>query len=216
MIKSDQPVSSMGAKGEQLTKGGLTRQKIVEAAAPIFNQRGYEGSSLADLMEATGLQKGGIYRHFASKEELAVEAFDYTWEAARKARMLHVDEKAPGLDQIKQLIANMVEVRAPVPGGCPILNTAVDADDGNPVLRERVTKALRAWIARLQAILKRAADRGELKPGVDPKSVATLIVASLEGASMMSRLERSDCTLRCIQRHLDRFLDAEVAAVERP
>ena len=64
-----------------MTKGEQTRRKIVEAAAPIFNKRGYEGSSLNDLMEATGLKKGGIYRHFSSKEELAAEAFDYTWEA---------------------------------------------------------------------------------------------------------------------------------------
>ena len=53
-----------------MTKGEQTRRKIVAAAAPIFNQHGYEGSSLADLMEATGLKKGGIYRHFSSKEEL--------------------------------------------------------------------------------------------------------------------------------------------------
>ena len=51
-----------------------TRQRIVAEAAPVFNQRGYAGSSLADLMKATGLEKGGIYRHFSSKEELAGEA----------------------------------------------------------------------------------------------------------------------------------------------
>jgi len=56
-----------------MTKGEQTRRKIVEAAAPIFNKRGYEGSSLSDLMESTGLKKGGIYRHFSSKEELAAE-----------------------------------------------------------------------------------------------------------------------------------------------
>jgi AcrR family transcriptional regulator len=77
-----------------MTKGQQTRRKIVEAAAPIFNQRGYEGTSLNDLMEATGFQKGGIYRHFSSKEELAAEASEYTWDAARKARLLHVDEEA--------------------------------------------------------------------------------------------------------------------------
>jgi len=49
-----------------MTKGEQTRKKIVEAAAPIFNQHGYEGSSLNNLMEATGLKKGGIYRHFSS------------------------------------------------------------------------------------------------------------------------------------------------------
>ena len=56
-----------------MTKGQQTRRKIIEAAAPIFNKRGYEGSSLNDLMAATGLKKGGIYRHFSSKEELLVE-----------------------------------------------------------------------------------------------------------------------------------------------
>ena len=194
-----------------MTKGEQTRKKIVQAAAPIFNQRGYEGSSLNDLMEATGLQKGGIYRHFASKEELAAEAFDYTWEAAWNARLLHVDEKANGIDKLKQLIANFVEHRSPIPGGCPILNTAIDADDGNPVLRARVAKALRSWLSRLQVIVERAQKRRETRPGVDPKAVATLMVASLEGALMMSRIQRNDESLRRVQSHLNRYLENEVA-----
>src|ERR1700730_6466256 len=111
-----------------MTKGEQTRRKIVEAAAPIFNRRGYEGSSLNDLMAATGLKKGGIYRHFSSKEELAGEAFGYTWDAASNARLVGVDEKANGIDKLKQLIGNFVAYRSPVAGGCPILNTAVDAD----------------------------------------------------------------------------------------
>jgi TetR/AcrR family transcriptional regulator, transcriptional repressor for nem operon len=195
-----------------MTKGEQTRRKIVEAAAPIFNQRGYEGSSLNDLMEATGLKKGGIYRHFTSKEELAVEAFDYTWGAAWNARLLHVDEKANGIEKLKQLIANFVEHRSPVAGGCPILNTAVDADDGNTVLRARVAKALRSWLSRLQVIVEQAREHRETRPGVDAKAVATLIVASLEGALMMSRLQRNDEALRRIQSHLNRYLDSEVAA----
>src|SRR5438477_5031320 len=174
--------------GELMTKGEQTRRNIVAAAAPIFNQRGYEGSSLNDLMEATGLKKGGIYRHFSSKEELAAEAFDYTWEAAWSVRLLHVNEKANGIEKLKQLIANFVDYRSPVAGGCPILNTAIDADDGNPVLRARVAKALRSWLSRLQIIVEQAHEHGETRPRVDPKLVATLIVASLEGVLMMSRL----------------------------
>jgi len=194
-----------------MTKGEQTRKKIVEAAAPIFNKRGYEGSSLNDLMEATGLKKGGIYRHFSSKEELAAEAFDYTWEAAWNARLLHVDEKANGIEKLKQLIANFIDHRSPVPGGCPILNTATDADDGNPVLRAHVAKALRSWLSHLQAIVEQAQKRRETRPGVDPKVVATVIVASLEGAFMISRLQRNDETLRRVQSHLNRYLDQEVA-----
>jgi TetR/AcrR family transcriptional repressor of nem operon len=194
-----------------MTKGEQTRRKIVEAAAPIFNKRGYEGSSLNDLMEATGLKKGGIYRHFSSKEELAVEAFDYTWEAAWNSRLLHVDEMANGVEKLKQLIANFVDRRSPVAGGCPILNTATDADDGNPALRAHAAKALRSWLSRLQTIVEQAREQRETRPGVDPKVVATVIVASLEGALMMSRLQRNDEALRRVQSHLGQYLDQEVA-----
>src|ERR1700704_2174322 len=123
-----------------MRKGEATRQRIIEEAAPIFNQQGFAGCSMQDLMQATGLEKGGIYRHFANKEELAAEAFRYTWEAAWNARWLHVDEMATGMEKLKQLIANFIDHRSPVAGGCPILNTAIDADDGNPVLRTRVAK----------------------------------------------------------------------------
>jgi TetR/AcrR family transcriptional regulator, transcriptional repressor for nem operon len=197
--------------GEFMTKGEQTRRKIIEAAAPIFNKQGYEGSSLNDLMEAAGLKKGGIYRHFSTKEELAAEAFDYTWEAAWNARLLHVDEQANGIEKLKQLIANFVEHRSPVAGGCPILNTATDSDDGNTVLRTRVAKALRSWLSRLQTIVEQAQERGETRAGVDPKAVATIIVASLEGALMISRLQRNDEALRRVQSHLNRFLENEVA-----
>jgi len=196
----------------KMTKGEQTRQKIVAAAAPIFNQRGYEGSSLADLMAATGLQKGGIYRHFSSKEELAAEAFDYTWKAAWETRMKDVDQASSSIEKLKRLIANFVECRPPVIGGCPVLNTAIDADDGNPILRERVAKALRSWSTRLQAIVKEAVRAGETRIGVDPKNVATLVIASLEGALMMSRIERSHDALRRVQEHLNSYIDNEVAA----
>jgi TetR/AcrR family transcriptional repressor of nem operon len=204
MMKSDQSVPKM-------TKGENTRRKIVAAAAPIFNQRGYEGSSLADLMEATGLQKGGIYRHFSSKEELAAEAFDYTWQAAHDARMIDVDPQATGIAQLKQFVANFVQYRSPVAGGCPILNTAVDADDGNSVLRTRVSQALRSWVRNLESIVRRAAKRGEIRAGVDPKAVATLIVSMLEGALMISRVERSDYALLRAHEHLDHYLETELS-----
>jgi AcrR family transcriptional regulator len=71
-----------------MSKGERTLRKILEKVAPIFNKHGYEGSSLTDVMAATGLRKGGIYRHFASKEELSAEAFDYTWEEEWNARLL--------------------------------------------------------------------------------------------------------------------------------
>lgn len=198
-------------KGENPSKGELTRQMIVAAAAPIFNQKGYEGCSLADLMAATGLQKGGIYRHFSSKEELAAAAFDYNCEVSRSARMALVDQAAPPLERLRQSIAAFVDYRSPVPGGCPILNTAVESDDGNGVLRARATKAVRGWVSRIQAMVQDAIEQGQIRKDADAKSVATVIVAALEGAAMMNRLERSEYGLRQVQQHLYRYLDSELA-----
>ena len=65
-----------------MSKGEQTRQAIIEKAAPLFNQRGFEGCSMADIMEATGLEKGGVYRHFSSKEELAAAVFRYSMQTA--------------------------------------------------------------------------------------------------------------------------------------
>jgi TetR/AcrR family transcriptional repressor of nem operon len=125
--------------------------------------------------------------------------------------MQHLDETTSGIRKLKQLIANFVDCRSPIAGGCPVLNTAVDADDGNRLLRERVAKALRSWSARLQAIVKEAVVAGETRVGVDPKNVATLVIASLEGALMMSRIERNHDSLRRVQEHLNSYIDNQVA-----
>src|SRR6266849_6814897 len=168
-----------------MSKGVKTRQRIVAEAATLFNQRGFEGSSMADLMEATGLEKGGIYRHFSSKEDLAATAFDFAWQAATYVRMHDLDSVPNSVDKLKQFLANFVDRRPSVPGGCPLLNTAIDADDGNPVLRDRARKGLHDWRDRLRSIISTGIKRGEIRRGVDAKKVATLIISSLEGALMI-------------------------------
>jgi len=62
-----------------MTKGQRTRKRSVAEDGSLFNRRGFEAGSMSMLMEATGLERGGIYRHFSSKEEVAAEAFDYAW-----------------------------------------------------------------------------------------------------------------------------------------
>jgi TetR/AcrR family transcriptional repressor of nem operon len=98
----------------------------------------------------------------------------------------------------------------PLRADVQFLNTAVDSDDGNPVLQAHVAKALRSWLTRLQTIIEQAQERGETLRGVDPKAVATLIGALLEGALMMSRIQRNDEALQRVQSHLNRYLDNEV------
>src|SRR2546429_6648187 len=93
------------------SKGAQTRQRIISEAAGLFNRRGYHGSSLQDLMEATGLEKGGIYRHFSSKEELAALAFDHAWNEALQARQQGMEGIINNVDKLKQFVSNFVERR---------------------------------------------------------------------------------------------------------
>jgi TetR/AcrR family transcriptional repressor of nem operon len=196
-----------------MTKGEQTRREIVRKAAPLFNQKGFEGTSLSDLMEATGLQKGGIYRHFSSKEELAVEAFDYAWQKAVSGRLDGVVELPDAVDRLKRMVENFVHKRSGlVPGGCPLLNTAVEADDGNPILRARARRALQAWTERLTKVISAGIKKRQICRGVDTRKLSQRIIGSLEGALLISRLTGTDAPLREVREILDEYLEQNVRA----
>jgi TetR/AcrR family transcriptional regulator, transcriptional repressor for nem operon len=198
-----------------MSKGEDTRKRIVAEAAAIFNQKGYEGASLQALMEATGLEKGGIYRHFTSKETVAAEAFDYAWNAAKQARQHDLDGIPNKVDRLKKWIANFVDRRSPVPGGCPLLNAAIDSDDGNPVLREKARGALKDWRNRLEKTIAQGIEDGDIKRKIDPHKFATLVISSLEGAQMMTRLEKNPEALLAVQSYLNSYLENEVRKKKR-
>ena len=191
-----------------MRKGEQTRQEIIRKAAPIFNQRGYEGAALSDLMRATGLEKGGIYRHFDSKQQLAGKAFDYAWKLAIDTRFEGTQDIPNTVDRLKLFVRNFRDRRAGlVPGGCPLLNTAIDSDDGNPQLRKKVRQALDYWLNRLQSIAEEGKQRGEIHSAIDSAELAMLIVSSLEGGLMVSRLQRRDDALDIACRHLEKYLE---------
>jgi TetR/AcrR family transcriptional repressor of nem operon len=196
-----------------LRKGEQTRLEIIRKAAPIFNQKGYDGAALSDLMKATGLEKGGIYRHFVNKQELAGEAFDHAWKIAMDARFEGTQEIPNTVDRLKQIVRNFRDRRAGViPGGCPLLNTAVDTDDGNPQLRVKARHALNSWLNRLQSIAEEGKRRGEVRSDVDSAKLAMLIVSILEGSGMIRRLQKNDDPLDLTCEHLEDYLETKVRA----
>ena len=191
-------------------KGAATRQAIVEQAAVVFNQRGYWGASLSDLMEATGLQKGGIYNHFGSKEALALEAFEHNTGVVRamlRDALAGHRHAADRLHAVVDVFRRIVEA-PPFPGGCPIQNTAVEADDTHPALRDRARATADELVdGTLARIVERGVQRGELDPATDAGEVATVVMAALEGAIMLSRLQGSPVAMQTTAAHLDRWIE---------
>jgi len=189
-----------------MTKGEETRQKIVEKAAPLFNQLGYAGCSMQDIMAATGLEKGGLYRHFSSKEELAEESFRYALARVTEARWEGIDEIEGALEKLRFFVRRFVGIHSIIRGGCPVMNTAIDADDGNPVLRRLVQRAVQEWKTEIGGLLLAGIERGEIRSDIEPGRVANMVIATLEGALMISRLEGNRTAVHDAQAMLDKVL----------
>src|SRR5271165_843977 len=159
-------------------RGEATRRRIVEQSAAAFNRHGYSGTSMSDLMDATGLEKGGLYRHFASKQDLAAAAFDYAWETVSEPRWRGLQDCASSLEKLLMLVRNFVgQPPRTIPGGCPLLNTAIDSDDGNPLLRGKARAALDQWRANIADIVRQGQKKRELDDDIDPVAVAVVIIA---------------------------------------
>jgi len=190
-----------------MRKGESTRQRIIEQAAPLFNQRGFEGCSMQDVLEATGLEKGGLYRHFSSKEELAAEVFRYAWGRAVKMRWEGLEKVEGAVEKLRCFVRRFAETTGLIAGGCPLMNTAIDADDGNAVLRGLVHAGIKDWKKRLCAIVEAGIEAGEIRSGVEPRQIANSILAALEGALMISRMEGNRTAVRDAAVTLESMLD---------
>lgn len=192
-------------------RGAETRREIIRQAAPIFNRKGFAGAALSDLMTATGLEKGGIYRHFRSKQQLAAEAFDYAWDVASKIRTEGTEQIPNSVDRLQQLVRNFRDRREGlVPGGCPLLNTAIDADNGNLLLRRKAQHALDGWLSRIRSIVEQGQQSREIRADVDPAAVAATVVSTLEGSLMIARLQRSELPIDQGCRHLQKYFESEL------
>jgi AcrR family transcriptional regulator len=200
-----------------MRKGEATRQRIIAQAAPLFNQRGYAGCSMQDLMEATGLEKGGLYRHFASKEELAAAAFRFALTQSVKVRTDRLEDIPGAADKLRRVVQLFIESPSAVAGGCPLMNTAIDSDDGNLELRQLALDGIQEWRARLSKMIHAGIKAGEFRKGTKPRQVANAMISTLEGALMISRLERTKDALRDAQMTLETIIrDISSVDAERP
>lgn len=192
-----------------MKKSEKTREFILEKCAPVFNQKGYIGTSLSDLENATGLTKGCIYGLFRNKEELAVACFDYARSLIHERMESEAKKKDNAIEKLRAIF-DMYRTFPefwPVKGGCPILNTSIEADDTNPELQERVVKALEIWRRYFASIITRGIRNGEIQPNANPHVIATLFIALLEGATMMSKAYNDSSSLGIVLDKIDEMIE---------
>ncbi|HKC69399.1 MAG TPA: TetR/AcrR family transcriptional regulator [Bacteroidia bacterium] len=179
------------------TKAERTRLFIIEKSAPIFNTKGYAATSMSDILAATGLAKGGIYGNFKNKDEIALEAFDYSFNKMREALRFIIKQQETSAGKLNAILDFYQDysIKPLITGGCPLLNTAIDVDDSLPLIKEHAAKGLREMLATLKQIIEQGIKYGEFSKKLDATGEAELFFATIEGGLMMSKLNDSPAIL---------------------
>jgi TetR/AcrR family transcriptional repressor of nem operon len=181
-------------------KATVTRQFIIDKTAPLFNSKGYNGTSLNDLTEATGLTKGSLYGNFNNKEEIAVAVFYYSMEKVREAAGLKMEKAQSSKDKLLALLDfySQYVFSSPIPGGCPLMNNAIEADDQHVFMKKAVAAEIKRTIDGIAGLLVKGKKEGEFKSSINEKEIANLFFCSIEGAIIVSRVSSSDVAMKSV------------------
>ncbi|MGY0041120.1 TetR/AcrR family transcriptional regulator [Pedobacter sp. NJ-S-72] len=172
------------------SKAERTRKFIIESTAEVFNKKGYAGTSLTDMTKATGLTKGSIYGNFGNKEEVALAVFDYNYSRVSRLITEKINLATTFYDKLMCFVGVYRGILKDTinRGGCPVLNTATEADDTNGLLREKAAGAVREWEECLTSLIKQGIKAGEFKEDVNLRKTSLSIVALIEGGIMISKV----------------------------
>ena len=186
----------------------ITKENILRKSGVLFNTQGYKATSISQITDATGLTKGAIYRHFSCKDELEVLTLNHLsalmFEKLRE-RIRGESTAGKKLRAVLRYFESYIS-NPPLIGGCPLLNAAIEADDNNPTLRKAALKILRGIRESIIVLLDNGIKFKQLKTDIDRDMIATLIIASLEGAIMMSKLSGNDDDIKRVIAYLERLI----------
>ncbi|MCV9929809.1 TetR/AcrR family transcriptional regulator [Flavobacterium sp. LS1R49] len=172
-----------------LTKAEKTKQFILETAVPLYNEKGISGVNIDDVLEATKLTKGCLYGHFQGKDDLSEQVIDLSLKKiSDKVRAAVSKGKTPKGKVLAFMDFYKNPIETYISGGCPIFNTAVEADDNYPGVKLKVAKVFRTGQEEITALLQEGINIGEFSNTLDPVVFAFKMVAAIEGGIVMCRV----------------------------
>ena len=195
-----------------MSKSEKTKAFIIETVAPIFNKNGYTAMSMSKITEATGLTKGAIYGNFENKEQLALETFQFSVRRVLKDLNSHMSiGKTPlkMLLQISSFYKNYYEYNKNL-GGCPILNTGVDASNHNPAISSMVRSYNSRILKKFSELIESAKEAREIKESVDSKLYAKRFFSMIEGAIYMSYIMEDKSYMKDLSVYMNEIITKEL------
>lgn len=173
-----------------MSKAARTRQYIIEKTAPIFNTKGYAGTSINDLTFATGLTKGSIYGNFDNKDQVAIAAFDYNFMRVNLYIKGQMEIQSSIIDKLlvyPQTYRNFPKLPF-LAAGCPITNTSTEADDTHPQLRSKASSAFSYWRKSIEFLINKGIETGEIKADLHIQEFISVLTSLIQGSFMQTKV----------------------------
>jgi AcrR family transcriptional regulator len=193
-------------------RGSETRRRILAVAAQAFADRGYAGTSLSDVLKASGVTKGGFYFHFPSKEALALATLRYKQEQWTGAVMAAVLRRPRAVDQLEAMVEALCDLHEQDRACRAINRLCTELGEEHPELRPQLTTQLTTWMDMVAAVVRRGQDEGDIRPDVEPEVAAEVAVESFIGLETVSEALTGRADLR---RRAGDFRDLWFAAIRR-
>jgi AcrR family transcriptional regulator len=188
-------VPRMNQSPARTDKAEATRRRIVDASAKLFAENGYRGTSLSDIIAASGSTKGGFYFHFASKAELASAVVMDAEEDFQADVAAAVSAYTRGADQLVALVGALTDAARDRPMAarigqlCEELRSEPDIDRANLYPHD-------AWVALVTGLLQKAKAEGDLDPETDPQEAAVFAVSAFVGMVELIDQESEEAVAR--------------------
>jgi TetR/AcrR family transcriptional regulator, transcriptional repressor for nem operon len=188
--------------------GKNAREAILAAATRLMGVHGYRNTSLDDVLRESGVGKGNFYHYFRSKEELGYAILDQFIEAFQGTLHPCFSDAAKPIGQIRCFLDRVREIQRErnCVGGCPLGNLAAELSDLHEGFRERLNAVFSAWRERLTRAVRDAQEQGDVRTDCRPEAVAHFLVASLEGAMLMTKLTKDIAVMEQCVSEMKRYL----------
>ncbi|RKN13591.1 TetR/AcrR family transcriptional regulator [Micromonospora musae] len=195
------------------------RNKILEAAATLIEQRGYSALGVAEICSTAGVPKGSFYYFFESKQALALTVIDEHWSAQRRQWVELLSSDRDPLRRLRDLFEATEEVqragqqKAGLVTGCLFGNLALELSTQAEEIRSRLQEIFDAQIDLIEQVVVEAKERGQAAAAVDARDAARSLVAQIEGRALLAKLLNDPAQLEALWRNCLDLL--QVPAQER-
>jgi TetR/AcrR family transcriptional repressor of nem operon len=166
------------------------REKLLSTATAIFGKRGYQATSVDHILGEAGVSPSNFYYHFRSKEKLAYEVLERTFQATRQEiAPLFMNRRLRPAEKLEHLHRLFVQKMAQngCRGGCPLGNLAQELSDSHPGFRQRLAEFFGECMDGIALVVSQGIKAGEFRRDIDPKSAAYLLFGSLEGLLLLCK-----------------------------